>query len=162
MGWGVVLAALLQGVPRQADGHVAGVSHLATPFAATAGLAMVALVAVHGATFLALRLSADAAAVVGRTARRLVPVALTAVALATVVGLLSARVRDAVQRPAVAVLLPVLLVGGAAGGPRGAGAGGGRGGLWPPPARPWRCRWCWSGRLSGPTCWCPRPTRAPR
>ncbi|WP_328367427.1 cytochrome d ubiquinol oxidase subunit II [Micromonospora zamorensis] len=109
VGWGVVLAALLQGVPRQADGHVAGVSHLATPFAATVGLAMVALVAVHGATFLALRLSADAAAVVGRTARRLVPVALTAVALATVVGLLSSRVRDAVQRPAVAVLLPVLL-----------------------------------------------------
>ncbi|MEV1156422.1 cytochrome d ubiquinol oxidase subunit II [Micromonospora chokoriensis] len=110
VGWGVVLAALLQGVPRQADGHVVGVSHLATPFAAAVGLAMVALVAVHGATFLALRLPAEAAAVVGRTARRLVPVALTAVALATVVGLLSSRVRDAVQRPAVAVLLPVLLV----------------------------------------------------
>ncbi|WP_406074912.1 cytochrome d ubiquinol oxidase subunit II [Micromonospora sp. NBC_01638] len=109
LGWGVVLAALLQGVPLQADGHVAGVSHLATPFAAAAGLAMVTLVAVHGATFLTLRLSADAAAVVGRTARRLVPVALTAVALATIVGLLSSRVRDAVQRPAVAVLLPVLL-----------------------------------------------------
>ncbi|MGW5578254.1 cytochrome d ubiquinol oxidase subunit II [Micromonospora chokoriensis] len=110
LGWGVVLAALLQGVPRQADGHVAGVSHLVTPFAAAVGLALVALVAVHGATFLALRLPAEAAAVVGRTARRLVPVALTAVAVATVVGLLSARVRDAVQRPAVAVLLPVLLV----------------------------------------------------
>ncbi|MEV1014768.1 cytochrome d ubiquinol oxidase subunit II [Micromonospora sp. NPDC049801] len=110
LGWGVVLAALLQGVPRQADGHVAGVSHLATPFAATAGLAMLALVAVHGATFLTLRLPSDAAAVAGRTARRLVPVALAAVGLATVVGLLSGRVRDAVQRPAVAVLLPVLLV----------------------------------------------------
>ncbi|WP_030486653.1 cytochrome d ubiquinol oxidase subunit II [Micromonospora chokoriensis] len=107
--WGALLAALLQGVPLQADGHIAGVTHLATPFAAAAGLAMVALVAVHGATFLALRLSAEAAAVVGRTARRLVPVALAAVALATVVGVLSTRVRDAVQRPAVAVLLPVLL-----------------------------------------------------
>ncbi|MEU8253947.1 cytochrome d ubiquinol oxidase subunit II [Micromonospora inaquosa] len=110
LGWGVLLAALLQGVPLQADGHVAGVTHLATPFAAAAGLAMVTVVAVHGATFLALRLSAEAATVVGRTARRLVPVALTAVAVATVVGLLSARVRDSVQRPAVAVLLPVLLV----------------------------------------------------
>ncbi|WP_433117640.1 cytochrome d ubiquinol oxidase subunit II [Micromonospora sp. CA-246542] len=110
LGWGVVLAALLQGVPRQADGHVAGVSHLATPFAAAAGLAMLALVAVHGATFLTLRLPSEAAAVAGRTARRLVPVALAAVGLATVVGLLSDRVRDAVQRPAVAVLLPVLLV----------------------------------------------------
>ncbi|MEU1589016.1 cytochrome d ubiquinol oxidase subunit II [Micromonospora sp. NPDC005710] len=110
LGWGVLLAALLQGVPLQADGHVAGVTHLVTPFAAAAGLAMVTLVAVHGATFLTLRLSAEGAAVVDRTARRLVPVALTAVAVATVVGLLSARVRDAVQRPAVAVLLPVLLV----------------------------------------------------
>ncbi|MFG1881770.1 cytochrome d ubiquinol oxidase subunit II [Micromonospora sp. NPDC049102] len=110
LGWGVVLAALLQGVPRQADGHVAGIAHLATPFAAAAGLAMLALVAVHGAAFLTLRLPADAAAVAGRTARRLVPVALCAVALATVAGLLSSRVRDAVQRPAVAVLLPVLLV----------------------------------------------------
>ncbi|WP_328651018.1 cytochrome d ubiquinol oxidase subunit II [Micromonospora sp. NBC_00330] len=110
LGWGVLLAALLQGVPLQADGHVAGVTHLATPFAAATGLAMVTLVAVHGAIFLTVRLSAEAAAVVGRTARRLVPVALTAVALATVVGLLSARVRDAVQRPALAVLLPVLLV----------------------------------------------------
>ncbi|MFF5177403.1 cytochrome d ubiquinol oxidase subunit II [Micromonospora sp. NPDC000316] len=110
LGWGVLLAALLQGVPRHADGHVAGVSHLVTPFAAAAGLAIVALVAVHGATFLALRLPATDAAVVGRTARRLVPVALAAVALATVVGLLSARVRDAVQRPTLGVLLPVLLV----------------------------------------------------
>lgn len=109
LGWGVLLAALLQGVPRQADGHVVGVAHLATPFTAAAGLAMVALVAVHGATFLTLRLPAADAAVIGRTARRLVPVALAAVAAATVVGLLSARVRDSVQRPAVAVLLPVLL-----------------------------------------------------
>ncbi|MBM0232875.1 cytochrome d ubiquinol oxidase subunit II [Micromonospora sp. STR1_7] len=110
LGWGVLLAALLQGVPRQADGHVVGVSHLVTPFTAAAGLAMVALVAVHGAAFLALRLPAADSAVVGRTHRRLVPVALSAVALATVVGLLSSRVRDSVQRPAVAVLLPVLLV----------------------------------------------------
>ncbi|MGC4852076.1 cytochrome d ubiquinol oxidase subunit II [Micromonospora sp. DT4] len=88
------------------------VSHLATPFAAAAGLALLALVAVHGATFLTLRLPADgaAAAVAGRTARRLVPVALCAVGLATVAGLLSSRVRDAVQRPAMAVLLPVVLV----------------------------------------------------
>ncbi|MCG5435475.1 cytochrome d ubiquinol oxidase subunit II, partial [Micromonospora foliorum] len=62
LGWGVLLAALLQGVPLQADGHVAGVAHLATPFAAAAGLAMVTLVAVHGATFLALFLSSYAAA----------------------------------------------------------------------------------------------------
>ena len=58
LGWGVLLAALLQGVPLQADGHVAGVTHLATPFAAATGLAMVTLVAVHGATFLTVRLSA--------------------------------------------------------------------------------------------------------
>ncbi|MGW4295500.1 cytochrome d ubiquinol oxidase subunit II [Micromonospora chersina] len=38
------------------------------------------------------------------------PVALTAVATATVLGLLSDRVRAAVARPAVAVLLPLALV----------------------------------------------------
>src|SRR5262249_13673810 len=55
LGWGAVLAGLLQGVPLRADGHVSGVGHVLTPFVAAAALTMVALVAVHGATFLALR-----------------------------------------------------------------------------------------------------------
>ncbi|MEV4811313.1 cytochrome d ubiquinol oxidase subunit II [Micromonospora avicenniae] len=110
LGWGALLAGLLQGVPRATDGHVVGLTHLLTPFAAAAGLAMVALVAAHGATFLTLRLSADDAARAGRLARRLLPVALAAVGAATIVGLLSERVRATAQQPLAGVLLPVLLV----------------------------------------------------
>ncbi|MGK5738295.1 cytochrome d ubiquinol oxidase subunit II [Micromonospora sp. URMC 103] len=109
-GWGALLAGLLQGVPRHTDGHVTGLTHLLTPFVAAAGLAMVALVAAHGATFLTLRLPAADAAGAGRLARRLVPVAITAVGAAAVLGLLSGRVREAAQRPAVGVLLALLLV----------------------------------------------------
>ncbi|MFV2115614.1 cytochrome d ubiquinol oxidase subunit II [Micromonospora sp. LOL_025] len=110
LGWGAVLAGLLQGVPLRADGHVAGVTHLFTPFVAAAGLAVVALVALHGATFLTLRLPAADAAPVGRLAARLVPVALATVGAATVLGLLSADVRAATQQPMVGVLLLSLLV----------------------------------------------------
>ncbi|MFE9688896.1 cytochrome d ubiquinol oxidase subunit II [Micromonospora sp. NPDC005806] len=110
LGWGALLGGLLQGVPLTADRHVAGTGHLFTPFVAAAGLAMLALVAVQGATFLTLRLPAADAAPVARLARGLVPAALAAVAAAAVLGLLSDRVRAAVARPAVAVLLPVALV----------------------------------------------------
>ncbi|MGV9370582.1 cytochrome d ubiquinol oxidase subunit II [Micromonospora tulbaghiae] len=110
LGWGALLAGLLQGVPLSADGHVVGVGHLATPFVAAAGLALLALVAVHGATFLTLRLPAAEAPALARLASGLVPAALVAVASATVLGLLSDRVRAAVARPAAAVLLPLALV----------------------------------------------------
>ncbi|WDZ86786.1 cytochrome d ubiquinol oxidase subunit II [Micromonospora cathayae] len=110
LGWGAVLAGMLQGVPLNADGRVIGIGHLFTPFAAAAALTMVALVAVHGATFLALRLPADTAGPVAALGRRLVPVALAAVLVTTVVGLLSDRVREATQQPLAALAMPVLLV----------------------------------------------------
>ncbi|MBQ1025081.1 cytochrome d ubiquinol oxidase subunit II [Micromonospora sp. C95] len=110
LGWGVVLAGLLQGVPLQADGHVAGVTHLFTPFAAATGLAVVALVVAHGASFLALRLPAVEGDRLRPLARRLLLTAIVAVGTAAVVGLFSDRVRAAAQRPAVGVLLAVLLV----------------------------------------------------
>ncbi|WBB65047.1 cytochrome d ubiquinol oxidase subunit II [Micromonospora sp. WMMD812] len=110
LGWGALLGGLLQGLPLHADGHVTGLTHLFTPFVAASGLAMLALVAVHGATFLTLRLPAADAAAVGRVARRLLPVALAAVAVVTVAGLLSDRVRAAAHRPVAGVLLPVALV----------------------------------------------------
>ncbi|GAB3143832.1 cytochrome d ubiquinol oxidase subunit II [Micromonospora sonneratiae] len=111
LGWGAVLAGLLQGVPLHRDGHVEGVTHLITPFVAACGLALVGLVAVHGAAFLALRLPAEPAQRYARIGRRLVPVALAALATATAMGLLSEQVRHTVQQPAVAVLLLVVLVG---------------------------------------------------
>ncbi len=110
LGWGIVLAALLQGVPLRADGHVAGVTHLFTPFAAAAGLAVVTLVAAHGAAFLTLRMPAAEGDRLRPLARRLVVAALAAITAATVVGLFSDRVRAAAQRPVVGVLLAVLLV----------------------------------------------------
>jgi len=55
-GWGAVLAGLLQGVPLRADGHLDDVARLLTPFVAGGALTLVALVAVHGAAFLALRM----------------------------------------------------------------------------------------------------------
>ncbi|MFI7215270.1 cytochrome d ubiquinol oxidase subunit II [Micromonospora maritima] len=110
LGWGALLGGLLQGVPLTTDGHVAGTGHLVTPFVAAATLTLLALVALHGATFLTLRLPVADAPALARVARGLVPAALTAVATATVLGLLSDRVRAAVARPAVAVLLPLALV----------------------------------------------------
>ncbi|MEU2612698.1 cytochrome d ubiquinol oxidase subunit II [Micromonospora sp. NPDC007271] len=110
LGWGALLGGLLQGLPLRVDGHVDGVGHLFTPFVAAAALAMLALVAVQGATFLTLRLPAVDAPSAARLARGLVPTALAAVATATVLGLLSDRVRAAVARPALAVLLPLALV----------------------------------------------------
>jgi cytochrome d ubiquinol oxidase subunit II len=109
LGWGAVLAGLLQGVPLHTDGHVAGVGHLFTPFVAAAGLTLVGLVAVHGAAFLALRLPGAAGERYHRLARRLVPAALLALAAATAVGLLTDRVRHTAQQPVAALLLPMLL-----------------------------------------------------
>ncbi|MBM0227141.1 MULTISPECIES: cytochrome d ubiquinol oxidase subunit II [Micromonospora] len=110
LGWGALLAGLLQGVPLRADGHVAGMTHVFTPFVAAAALAMLTLVAAQGATFLTLRLPATEVAPVARLARRLIPVAFATVGAATVLGLLSDRVRAAVVQPAAAVLLPLALV----------------------------------------------------
>jgi cytochrome bd ubiquinol oxidase subunit II len=107
LGWGAVLGGLLQGVPLHADGHVEGVGHIVTPFAAAAAVTLLTLAAVHGAAFLALRLPEGGHARIGR---RLVPWALAAVGATTVVGVLSPRVRDAVQRPAAAVPLLCLLI----------------------------------------------------
>lgn len=122
-GWGAVLAGMLQGVPRRADGHLDGVAHLLTPFVAGGGLALVALVAVHGAAFLALRMPTGAprsdgapdrlagpAGQYARLGQRLVPAALTALGTVTVVGVLTDRVRETVRQPAPAVLLLVVTV----------------------------------------------------
>ncbi|MEV0719534.1 cytochrome d ubiquinol oxidase subunit II, partial [Asanoa sp. NPDC050611] len=107
VGWGALLGGLLQGLPLDAAGHVAGIGHLATPFVAATAITLVTLVAVHGATFLALRMPVDERR--AGLVRRLVPVALGAVTLATALGLLSADVRAAAGRWALAPLLLLVL-----------------------------------------------------
>jgi cytochrome d ubiquinol oxidase subunit II len=95
--WGAVLAGLLQGVP----------GTVFTSFALVCGLAFVALVATHGAAFLALRLPEGG---FDRIGRKLTPLALAAVAAATVAGLLSSRVRGHAHRPAVVIAGLALIV----------------------------------------------------
>ncbi|GAA1839344.1 cytochrome d ubiquinol oxidase subunit II [Asanoa iriomotensis] len=102
LGWGALFGGLLQGLPLDADGHVAGIAHLATPFVAATAITLVSLVALHGATFLVLRMPVDPRR--AGLVRRLVPVALGAVALATLLGLLSEDVRAAVTGRALAPL----------------------------------------------------------
>ena len=58
--WGIGLANLIGGVPINADGHYAGTFwDLFSPYTVVAGVAVVALFAFHGATFLTLRTIGD-------------------------------------------------------------------------------------------------------
>ena len=107
LGWGALLGGLLQGVPLDAAGHVGGIGQLATPFVAATAITLVTLVAVQGATFLSLRMPKEQAPQRAALVNRLVPVALGAVAVATLLGLLSGDVRAAVNAWA---LVPVLLI----------------------------------------------------
>jgi cytochrome d ubiquinol oxidase subunit II len=105
LGWGAFTGGVVQG--HDADAHP--IAQMLTPFVAACALALTALVALHGATFLALRLPAERAAKPAAAAKRLVPAAVAAVALATVVGILTARVRQNAP-PAVLAALGVLVV----------------------------------------------------
>ena len=75
--WGVALANLVHGVPLDSDGNYSGnVLDLFNAYTVAAGLATVALFALHGATFLTLRTTGDLCARAAAVARRLaVPVA---------------------------------------------------------------------------------------
>src|SRR4029078_891874 len=58
--WGIGLANLLGGVPIDSEGHYAGTFwDLFSPYTVVAGIAVVALFAFHGATFLTLRTIGD-------------------------------------------------------------------------------------------------------
>jgi cytochrome d ubiquinol oxidase subunit II len=76
--WGVALANLVHGVPLNSDGDYTGdILDLFSAYTVLAGLATVALFALHGATFLTLRTSGDLCARAAALARRLcVPVAI--------------------------------------------------------------------------------------
>jgi cytochrome d ubiquinol oxidase subunit II len=76
--WGVALANLVQGVPLDSEHAFAGdFLDLFSPFTVAAGIAVVAIFAVHGATYLSLRLDGGLRERAEATARRLsVPAAL--------------------------------------------------------------------------------------
>jgi cytochrome d ubiquinol oxidase subunit II len=105
LGWGAFAGGVVQG--HDADAHP--IAQMLTPFVAACALALIALVALHGAAFLALRLPAELAARPVAAAKRLVPAVITAVTLAAVVGILTARVRQNAP-PAVLAALGVLVV----------------------------------------------------
>jgi cytochrome bd ubiquinol oxidase subunit II len=76
--WGVALANLVHGVPLDSDGDYSGsILDLFSAYTVLAGIATVALFALHGATFLALRTGGDLHTRAAAAARRLsLPVAL--------------------------------------------------------------------------------------
>jgi cytochrome bd ubiquinol oxidase subunit II len=70
--WGLALANLVRGVPLDADGSFAGsFADLFSVYTVFAGLATVALFALHGAIFLSLRLTGELSARAADAARRL-------------------------------------------------------------------------------------------
>ncbi len=81
--WGVALANLVHGVPLNSDGDFTGdFLDLFSAYTVLAGIAVVALFALHGATFLTLRTSGALCERAAATARRLcVPVAVVVAAL---------------------------------------------------------------------------------
>jgi cytochrome bd ubiquinol oxidase subunit II len=81
--WGVALANFVEGVPLDSS-HVftGGIVDLFSPYTVTAGLAVVAMFALHGATYLTLRLTGDFQLRAAATARRLaIPAAVLGVGI---------------------------------------------------------------------------------
>jgi cytochrome d ubiquinol oxidase subunit II len=110
--WGIALANLLHGVPLSAKGDFAGnLGDLFSPYTVLAGLAVVLLCALHGATFLTLRTTGELCDRAATAARRVcLPTVLVACAF------LAATVDVAVQRNDKDVFPPVFpaALGGAA------------------------------------------------
>jgi cytochrome d ubiquinol oxidase subunit II len=111
--WGVALANLVHGLPLNSDGDFTGtILDLFSPYTVLAGVAVVALFALHGATFLALRTEGALHARATTTARRLsVPVAIV---LAGFVAATVAVAADRNERDVLPVAVPAALGIGAA------------------------------------------------
>jgi cytochrome d ubiquinol oxidase subunit II len=106
--WGLALANLLHGVPLDGDGHFTGsLSDLISAYTVAGGLAAVALFALHGATFLTLRLDGELRSRAGAAARALaVPCALIVIAfLAWTVVVATERNARGALGPAVPAVL---------------------------------------------------------
>jgi len=83
--WGVALANFVEGVPLDSS-HVftGGIVDLFSPYTVTAGLAVVAMFTLHGATYLTLRMTGDFHLRASATARRLaIPAAVLGVGIAS-------------------------------------------------------------------------------
>ena len=102
--WGVALANLVHGVPLNSSGDFSGnILDLFSAYTVVAGIAVVALFALHGATFLTLRTGGDLRARAGAASRRL------ALPVAVVVGAtLAWTVAVGIDRNDKSVFPPVL------------------------------------------------------
>ena len=88
--WGIALANLVHGVPIDSEGHFAGrFADLFSLYTVLAGVALVALFALHGAAFLTLRVSGELRERAERAARAL---ALPAAAVAILFAILTVAV----------------------------------------------------------------------
>jgi cytochrome bd ubiquinol oxidase subunit II len=116
--WGLLLANLLHGVPLDGNGHFTGsVADLVSAYTVAGGLAAVALFALHGATFLTLRLDGELRARALTAARALaIPVAVLVVAFLawTVVVATDRNARGALGPAVPAVLTGAALLAAAA------------------------------------------------
>ncbi|QBD78842.1 cytochrome d ubiquinol oxidase subunit II [Ktedonosporobacter rubrisoli] len=116
--WGVIAAAVFQGLPLDAHRHYTGTFwQLFSPLALIWGLTFVALFALHGALFLSVRLDASVTQRISRAARMLwLPVVLLIVLLAIVGSISSIALQHLLVTPWIApfgllVLLALLLAG---------------------------------------------------
>ncbi len=108
--WGVLLANLVQGVPLDSS-HVftGGIIDLFSLYTVSAGLAVVAMFAMHGATYLTLRTEGDLRERASRTARRLaVPAIILGIGVATWTVLVAHNNND---RAILPTTVPAVLTG---------------------------------------------------
>ncbi|HEY5659746.1 MAG TPA: cytochrome d ubiquinol oxidase subunit II [Gaiellaceae bacterium] len=102
--WGIGLANLLQGLPLNSSGDFTGTFwDLFSPYTVLAGLAVVALFAFHGATFLMIRTVGDLHARAERAAARL-----SIVAIVLGAGFLAATIAVAIDKNDKSVFPPIL------------------------------------------------------
>jgi cytochrome d ubiquinol oxidase subunit II len=106
--WGVALAGLLSGIPLDSKGHPTGdIGNLFSAYTLFAGVAVVALFAFHGATFLTLRTSGELCARAVATARRLA-IPATVLVVASLAWTVAVAV-DHNQRGALGPAVPAVL-----------------------------------------------------
>ena len=102
--WGIGLANLLQGLPLNSSGDFTGTFwDLFSPYTVLAGLAVVALFAFHGATFLMIRTVGDLHARAERAAARL-----SVVAIVLGAGFLAATIAVAIDKNDKSVFPPIV------------------------------------------------------